>query len=59
MKIEEFYLEEEPSFGVLGLFFITKSDWYSYIVVIDKTASKKFGALAREVSFSGGCSLSL
>ena len=40
---------KKSSLVVLGLPFILKLDWYSYIVFIDKTASTTFGAFARSV----------
>ena len=36
---------------MLGLTFSSKLDWGSYIISIDKTASKKIGALIRFMKF--------
>ena len=44
-------LEEKSYFRMLGLSFSSKLDWGSYIISIDKTASKKIGALIRSVKF--------
>ena len=44
-------LEETSSFKMLGLTFSSKLDWGSYIISIDKTASKKIGALIRSMKF--------
>ena len=45
------FLEEKPSFKMLGLIFSSKLDWGSYIISIAKTASKKIGALIRSMKF--------
>ena len=55
-------LEEKSSFKMLELAFSPKLDWGSYNISIVKTASKKIGVFTLkfyEVSFSGGCSVSL
>ena len=44
-------LEEKSSFKMLGLTFSSKLNWGSYIISIDKTASKKIGALIRSMKF--------
>ena len=44
-------LEEKSSFKVLGLTFLSKLDWDSYIISIAKSASKKIGALIRSMKF--------
>ena len=44
-------LEEKSSFKMLGLTFSSKLDWGSYIISIDKPASKKIGALIRSMKF--------
>ena len=43
VKMDGSVLEEKSSFKLLGLTFSSKSDWSSYIISIDKTASKKIG----------------
>ena len=45
------FLEEKPSFKMLGLILSSKWDWGSYIISIAKTASKKIGALIRSMKF--------
>ena len=44
-------LEEISSLKMLGLTFISKLDWGSYIISIAKTASKKIGALLLSMIF--------
>ena len=44
-------VHEKSSFKMLGLTFISKLDWGSYIISIAKTASKKIGALIRSMKF--------
>ena len=44
-------LEEKSSFKMLGLSFSSQLDWGSYIVSIDKTASKKIGTFICSVKF--------
>ena len=45
VKMDGSVLEEKSSFKMLELFFSSKLDCSSYIASIDKTASKKIGAL--------------
>ena len=49
VKIGGSILEEKSSFKMLGLTFSSKLDWGSYIISIDKIASKKIGALIRSM----------
>ena len=42
-------LEEKSSFKKLGLTFLSKLDWGSYIISIAKTASKIIGILIRSM----------
>ena len=51
VKMDWSVLEEKSSFKMFGLTFSSKLDWGSYIISIDKTASKKIGALIRSVKF--------
>ena len=51
VKMDGCLLEEKSYFRMLGLSFSSKLDWGSYIISIDKTASKKIGALIRSVKF--------
>ena len=51
MKMYGSVLEETSSFKMLGLTFSSKLDWGSYIISIDKTASKKTGALIHSMKF--------
>ena len=51
VKMDGSVLEETSSFKMLGLTFSSKLDWGSYIISIDKTASKKIGALIRSMKF--------
>ena len=67
MKIDESALEEKSSFNMLGLSFSSKLDWalliwildsflnfsslLNYIISVDKTASKKIGALICSMKF--------
>ena len=44
VKMDGSFLEEKPSFKMLGSTFSSKLDWGSYIISIAKTASKKIGA---------------
>ena len=44
-------LEEKSYFKILGMTFSSKLDWGSYIISIDKTASRKIGALIRSMKF--------
>ena len=41
MKMDGSVLEEKSSFKMLGLTFISKLDWSSYIISTAKTTSKK------------------
>ena len=50
VKMDRSVLEEKLFFKNLGLTFSSKLDWDSYIVSIEKTASKKIGALIPEVA---------
>ena len=52
VKMDGSVLEEKSSFKMLGLSFSSKLDWYSYIISIAKTTSKKIGALIRSMKFS-------
>ena len=45
LKMDGSVLQEKSSFKMLGLTFSSELDWYSYIISIAKTASKKIGAL--------------
>ena len=49
VKMDGSILEEKSSFRILELTFSTKLDWFSYIISIVITASKKNGALIRSV----------
>ena len=51
VKMNGSVLEAKSSFKMLGLTFSSKLDWGSYIISIDKTASKKMGALIRSMKF--------
>ena len=51
VKIDGSVLEQKSSFKMLELSFSSQLDCGSYIISIDKTASKKFGALIRPVKF--------
>ena len=51
VKMDESVLEQKSSFKMLGLTFSSKLAWFSYIISIAKTASKKIGALIRSVKF--------
>ena len=51
VKMDGSVLEEKPSFKMLGLTFLSKLDWVSYIISIVKTAYKKVGALTRSLKF--------
>ena len=51
MKMNGSVLEEKSSFKMLGLTFLSKLDWGSYIISIAKTTSKKIGALIRSMKF--------
>ena len=52
-KMDGSVLEENCSFKILRLNFSSKLDWYSYIVSIAKTASKKMSLNSfYDVSFS-------
>ena len=44
-------LEKKWFFKMLGLTFLSKLDWGSYIIYIAKTASKKIRALIRPMKF--------
>ena len=50
VKIDGFVLEEK-SFKMLGLTFSSKLDLGSYILSVNKTTSKKIGALYRFMKF--------
>ena len=41
VKMDRSVLEEKSSFKMLGLTLSSKLDWYSYIISIAKTATKK------------------
>ena len=51
VKMDGSVLEEKSSFKMLGLTLSSNLDWGSYIISIDKTASKKIGALIRSMKF--------
>ena len=51
VKVDGSVLEEKPSFKMMGLTFISKLDWGSYIISIAKTVSKRIGALIRSMKF--------
>ena len=51
VKMDASVLEEKSSFKMLGLTFSSQLDWGSYIIFIDKTASKKTGALILSMKF--------
>ena len=51
MKIDGSVLEEKSSFKMLGLTSSSKLDWFSYIISIAKTASKKIEALICSMKF--------
>ena len=51
VKMDWSVLEEKSSFKMLGLSFFSKLDWGTYIIYINKTASKKIGALIRSMKF--------
>ena len=51
VKMDSSVLEEKSSFKMLGLTFLSKLDWRSYIISIAKTASKKIGALICSMKF--------
>ena len=50
VKMDGSVLEEKSSFKMLGLTFLSKLDWGSYIISTAKTASKKIGALSPELT---------
>ena len=52
VKMDGTVLEEKSSFKMLGLTFLSKLDWCSYIISITKTASKKIGVLIRSMKLS-------
>ena len=49
--MDESVIEEKSYFEMLWLTFPSKLDWGSYIISIDKTASKKIEALNRSIKF--------
>ena len=49
--MDEFVVEEKPSFMMLGLSFSSKLDRDSYIVSIAKSVPKKITALIRSLKF--------
>ena len=51
MKMDESVLDEKSFFTMLRLTFTSKLDWGSYIISIDKTASKNIGALIHSMKF--------
>ena len=51
VKMDGSVLEEKSSFQILGLTFSSKLDWGPCIIFIDKTASKKIGALICSMKF--------
>ena len=51
VKIYGSVLEEKSSFKMLGLTFLLKLDWGSYMISIAKIASKKIGALICSMRF--------
>ena len=51
VKMDGSALEEKSSFKMLGLIFLSKLDWGSYIISIAKTAPKKIGAFIRSIKF--------
>ena len=50
-KMEGSVLEEKSSFKMLGLAFSSKLDWFSYVIPIANSASKKIRALIRSMNF--------
>ena len=51
VKMDGSFLEENPSFKVLGLTFSSKLDQGSYIIAIAKITSKKIGAFICSMKF--------
>ena len=51
VKMDGSVHQEESSLKILRLTFSSKFDWSSYILLIDKTASKKSGALILSLEF--------
>ena len=51
VKMDGSVLEEKSSFQILGLTFSSKLDWGPCIISVDKTASKKIGALICSMKF--------
>ena len=51
VKMNGSVLEEKSFFKLLELTFSSKLDWGSYIISIDKTPSKKIGALICSMKF--------
>ena len=51
VKMDGYALEEKSSFKILGLTFLSKLDWDSYIFSTAKAAYKKLGALICSVKF--------
>ena len=51
LKMDGSVLEEKSSFQILGLTFSSKLDWGPCIISVDKTASKKIGALICSMKF--------
>ena len=51
VKMDGSTVEEISSFKMLELTFSSKLDWSSYIISIDKSASKKIGGLIRSLKF--------
>ena len=49
--MDQYFLEENSSFKVLGLTFSSKLDLGPYIISNAKTASKKISALIRSMKF--------
>ena len=51
VKMNGSVLEEKSSFKMLGLTFLSKLDWVSYMISIAETTSKKIGALICSMKF--------
>ena len=51
VKTDVSVLQEKLSFKMLALAFSSKLDWGSYIISINKSASKKIGALVHSINF--------
>ena len=51
VKMDGYSFDKNLSFMILGLTLSSKLGWISYIISIDKTASKKIGALIHSTEF--------